>query len=72
MKYILIWVITATDGIAAGELSSGSAEFGSYEACRAAGNHMTLSTGHSWQWNCLPYELEQGQKTLTDKQDSKD
>ena len=33
MKYILIWVITATNGIAAGELTSGSAEFGSYEAC---------------------------------------
>ena len=70
MKYILIWVVTSTSGISAGGFASGSAEFGSYEACRAAGIHMSSATGHFWQWNCVPYELEPGQKTLTDKQDS--
>ena len=72
MKYILIWVITATNGVASGGFTSGSSEFGSYEACRAAGNHMSTSTGSSpvWQWNCVPYELEPGQKTLTDSLDS--
>jgi hypothetical protein len=69
MKYILIWVVTSTGGISAGEMTSGSAEFGSYEACHAAGRHMSSATGHRWQWNCVPYELEPGQTSLTEKQD---
>jgi hypothetical protein len=69
-KTLIDWVIAGTTGASSSGFTNGSAEFGSYEACFAARRYVSSSTGmgHHWQWNCVPYESEPRQTSLTEKQ----